>query len=252
MPRRPGERTVYGPNKYAALHLLLARWLRNCPTSPQYHYVTLGGTELRDVNTLNFIDPRLVSPCTSFETNALRYTLAVDSATALAKRGVTVSVTRGDLFEFKRDSDSPHLFFFDFEGACTSADYHDRFAQMLRDETIRENDAVIITSYLGRNPGWARLFRTFESEFIILGANDADAKRTWYRRAHPSFTLYKGLSRAHLQDELNIQCIGFVEYRDSSTMGLYGYVVSAGHTAFAPFIRDAPYFNAMSGDYVAG
>lgn len=252
MARRPGERTVYGPNKYVALNLLLARWIRVFPTAPKYHYVTLGGTELRDVNTLNFIDRGLVSPCSSFETNAARYKMALDAVDSLTKCGVAVQMTMGDLFDFKRTSEIPHLFFFDFEGACTSADYPDRFAQMLRDSTIREGDAVLITSYLGRNPGWTRLFRTFESEFIILGANDAEAKRFWYRRAHPSFTVYKGLSHANLQDELNLKCIGCVEYRDSSTMGLYGYVVSSGNTAFAPFIQEAPYFNTMSGEYFRG
>lgn len=251
MPRHLGEKTVYGPNKYAALHLMLARWLRNFPVAAEYHYVTLGGTELRDIHTLDFIDRNLISPCQSFETNTSRHALAISSALMLRGKGLAVDVVRGDLFaNFRRTVDKPHLFFFDFEGTCTAADYPNRFAQLLRDSAIREGDTLLITSYLGRNPGWSRLFKTFESEFIILEATDTPAKQFWYRRAHPTFTLYRGLSDADLQNELELKCIGCVEYRDSSTMGLYGYVVSGGVTSFANFVKQAPYFSVRTGDYV--
>ena len=71
------ERTRFGPNKYAALHLLLGRWVRNHAQSGRHCYLTLGGTEFRDVRSIYFIDRELASPAVSFELKGQRLKLAV-------------------------------------------------------------------------------------------------------------------------------------------------------------------------------
>jgi len=240
-------RTVYGPYKYAAFHLLLARWIRHYALVNRYRYVTLGGTELRDVLTMFFIDPELASRAVSFESNHERYLLAERAAQRVQSVEFKVETVERDFFDFERDGNEPHLFFLDLEGICGSADYPLRFAEMFRKGILKENDTIFITSYLGRNPGWNRLFQGFDAEFRILGIGDSNEKKTLYRRAHPSFTLFRALSRADLQNELSLNCFGCVEYRDTSPMGLYGYVVAEGFTLFPSFIRNTPYFHVNNG-----
>ncbi len=247
MAENQQNRTIYGPYKYAALHLLFARWLRHHALDSPYRYVTLGGTELRDVQSMFFIDPRLTGSAISLENNRERFALAEVMASRVRNEGLVIETVQRDFFDFERSGDEPHFFFLDLEGICGSADYPLRFADMFRKGTLRENDTMLITSYLGRNPGWDKLFRAFDAEFRILGLIDSATKRTWYRRAHPSFTLFRGLAQANLQDEIALTCFGCVEYRDKSPMGLYGYVVQEGITAFPSFVRNTPYFHVNNG-----
>src|SRR2546428_7184986 len=123
---------------------------------------------------------------------------------------------------------------------------------MVRSERLREYDGLFIESYVGPKAGWNRLFQMFDSELRILQITDDAAKRTCYRRAHPSFTLYRGLLRMDLQNELALQCFGCLEYRDTSTMGVYGYRVSAGKTEFVRFVSKTPYYNTTTRDFEAG
>jgi hypothetical protein len=236
-----GTRTSYPAEKYAAVHLMFARWLRLYSERCSYRYVTLGGTELTDIRNLNFIDETLTTLVVSFETNRKRLTLAQEAATLLKhSRGISIKISAGDIFDYKRDGDEPHIFFIDLEGicqACSSSDYPRRFADMFRRETLKEGDALFITSYLGRNKGWERLFETYQAEFCLLQLSGNTEKREWYRKAHPSFTLYRALTDADLTGELALSCFGSVEYRGSSTMGLYGYSLSGGNTDFTTFIR---------------
>jgi len=247
MPTVAKCRTQYGAYKYAALHLLLARWLRNHATAGNYSYVTLGGTELKDCQSVYFIDPRMLGAAVSFETRRDRFGFAVASATSLAANGVAVTVQKGDIFEFKRSSENPHLFFFDFEGICAFGDLYMKFAEMFLNGRLREQDTFFVTSYLGRNPGWVRVLNEFDAQFRILGITDYEQKKLSYLRAHPSFTIYNALSHANMQGDIQISCIGSVEYRDTSPMGIYGYVVGAGSTDFERFIRNAPYYHANKG-----
>lgn len=240
-------RTRYGANKYAALHLLLARWLRNYAKPITYRYVTLGGTELKDCQSINFVDPNLTKSMSSFEQRTDRHEHATEMATKLAACGISVSITKSDIFDFARESDDPHLFFFDFEQICALGDLHMRFGELFLDGRLRENDTLFLTSYLGRNPGWNKMFSEFDSEFRVIGVTSFEEKKRGYRRSHPSFTLYRGLSRASMQGDLLLRSIGCIEYHDSSPMGIYGFVIEQGVTDFAEFIRNAPYYNTKSG-----
>lgn len=243
------NRLIFGPFKYAAFHLLLAKWIRHYAPLGECVYVTLGGTELRDAQNFHFIDPRLATDAVSYEEDRERHALAEQSAEKLAAAGVAVRIEHGSFFDYVRNSDLPHLFFLDLEGncACSSADYHLRFADMFQNGTLREGDSLLITSYLGRNVGWERLYQRFDAEFRILQLPDEAAKRLWYRRAHPSFTLFKALTSVDLQNELLLSCFGAVEYRDRSPMAIYGYTISAGQTRFLEFIRNTPHFHAKYG-----
>jgi hypothetical protein len=247
MPTVPTCRTQYGANKYAALHLLLARWLRNHATASHYSYVTLGGTELKDCQSVYFIDPKMMGSAVSFETEQDRFDFAVASATSLAANGVAVTVQSGDIFEFQRSSDNPHLFFFDFEGICAFGDMYLKFSEMFLNGRLREQDTFFITSCLGRNPGWDKVFDEFDAQFRILRITDLEQKKLSYRRSHPSFTIYNALSHVNMQGDIQISCIGCVQYRDTSPMGVYGYVVRTGSTEFERFITDTPYYHANKG-----
>jgi hypothetical protein len=81
----------------------------------------------------------------------------------------------------------------------------------------------------------------------MLNLHTFAEKRDCYRRAHPSFTLYRGLSEARLQDELGITCFGFVNYTDSSSMGLYGYNVQAGSTSLLEIVHGTPVYSISTG-----
>jgi hypothetical protein len=238
----PTTRRIFGANKYCAFHLLLARWLRHWAADRDYSYSTLGGTELRDVLSLSYIDPGLLAPATAFEREADRHEHATRTAMRLSSRA-KVNVVRGNIFETSRPNDSPHICFVDLEGACEGADFPERFADLLQREVLREGDALFVTSYLGRNPGYERIFERYDGEFRVLGISDRAEKRRVYRRAHPSFTLFRALVRADLAGELELRCIGCIDYRDSSPMGLYGYTLGRGSTRLTSLVRDSPYFN---------
>ncbi len=106
------SRTEYGPPKYAALNLLLARWARAAATPEDHMYVTLGGTELRDLAILKFIDSQLVESAVSIEANPRRAAMAEKMALRLAEdHNLVVQVVRGGFFDYERTSDTPHLFF---------------------------------------------------------------------------------------------------------------------------------------------
>ena len=237
------KRTDYGPNKYAAYHLILSRWLRHFATPGDYCYVTLGGTELRDVESVAFIDPRLAVDARSYEENSERHGIAERTASELAERDVAVNPRRGNIFEYDRRENLSHIFFVDLEGVCAWADYYERFGKMFQDGVIREGDALFVTSYLGRHPGWNRVFDTFDGQFRILGIADREEKKMWYRRAHPSFTIFKGLEYASCVSELSVRAFGCVEYRDTSPMAVYGYAVAKGMTVFRHFIRDESFYH---------
>lgn len=247
MPQPIKDRTVFGLSKYAAFHLLLCRWLRHHAKKVRYCYVTLGGTELKDIQSVYFIDPELTCDAISFERTQERHALAEETAEKLALNGISVSTLRQDIFAFDRLSELPHFFFLDIEGTFAAADYYLRIAQLFRNKVLRESDVLFITSYLGRNPGWDKVFQRYDGQFRALGIEDSENKRKWYKLAHPSFTLFQALAEADLQRELNLECIGCVEYRDTSSMGLWAYSISPGKTIFTSFVRSTRYFHISRG-----
>jgi hypothetical protein len=246
-------RLEYGPKKYAALHLMLCRWVRLYGTpEASYCYVTLGGTELRDIESLRFVDTKLTSSVWSYEEILDRYKLAKNNAAALvAATGMTLDLQHASLFSHKRTSDLPHIFFVDILGICAWGDYDQLFAAMFQNEVVREGDCLLITSHLGHRPGPDKVREHFGGEFAVLGIDESDngLVRSVYRRAHPTMTLFKALCLNGIQSELSLRCFGAVKYRDGAPMGIYGYTVSGGKTELATFVNDGAtaYFDIGTG-----
>jgi hypothetical protein len=248
MAKAPAPRRLaYPGNKYAAFHLLLCRWLRHHAQAVPYQYVTLGGTEFRDVISVHFVDPDLLGQAVSFEGNAGRYELASQTAAALRAGGVQIEVQQGNIFStFTRQADAPHIFFIDLLGICAFGNYVQRFGEMFQNETIRENDCLFITSFVTARVGWPRVYHTFDGEFRLLGAGTIAEKKNCYTRLHPSFTLYRALRHVDLQDTLSLTCFGGIAYRSRSPMGVYGYAVDAGQTQLTDF-ADSPWHASSYG-----
>jgi hypothetical protein len=248
----PPVRLEYGPKKYAALHLMLCRWIRlyGAP-SASYCYVTLGGTELKDIESLRFVDAKLTSSVWSYEERLDRHELAQDSASELIASGMALDVRHASIFSHERTSELPHIFFLDILGICAWSDYHQRFAAMFQNEVIREGDCLLITSHLGHHPGFDEIRKHFGGELAVLGIdeNDRDRVRGVYRRAHPTMTLFKALYLNGIQSELSLRCFGIVKYRDGAPMAIYGYHVSSGKTDLASFVNDdaTEYFDIATG-----
>jgi hypothetical protein len=245
-------RLEYGPKKYAALHLMLCRWIRLHGTpGASYCYVTLGGTELRDIESLRFVDIKLTTNVWSYEEKHDRHQLAGKNAAKLIAGGMTLDVVHSSIFSHKRTSDLPHIFFLDILGICAWGDYHQLFAGMFQNEIIREGDCLLITSHLGHRPGLDDVRKHFGGEFSVLGIDENDKKlvRGIYRRAHPTMTLFKALSLNGIQSELSMRCFGAVKYRDGAPMGIYGYTINAGKTDLATFVNDneTAYFDISTG-----
>jgi len=246
MASTPAQPLVYGPSKYAAFHLLLARMFRHYSTPGEaYQYVTLGGTELQDVRSIDFIDRLLLEGSLSFENDDVRFPLAQATARRFQEAGLSIKIVHDSLFGgFQRtNAERRHLFFVDFEGRCAFSDYHRLFGRMFRKAYICENDILLITSFLGGRKKWERIEQEYDPEFRILGIHSSTDKQVTFRACHPSFTLRRALREANMQDELAVECFGFVAYKDPdrSPMGVYGYVIRQGRTDLRTFLR-APQF----------
>jgi hypothetical protein len=253
MQATSSARLRFGPNKYAAYHLLLGRWLyRHGIQNQKYCYVTLGGTELRDILSLRFVGAELTSEVWSYEDDTGRCRAAEITALELRKAGLSVRVENATIWSHQRQSELPHIYFVDLLGICAWGDLNLRFGEMFQNEVIREGDCLIITSHLGRNPGNASIRSQFSGEFDVLGIDDQDAKsvRNVFRCAHPSMTLFKALSLNGIQSELALRCFGVVKYRDGSPMGLYGYSIGPGRTDLSSFVQDldTTYFDMSKGE----
>lgn len=251
MPTTTEVDLAFGPNKYAAFHLLLARWLRQCATTGPYCYVTLGGTQLRDIPSVGFIDSGFTQDVWSYENDGDRYRLAEKTAVGLKAEGISVQLQHASIWNHTRSSELPHLFYIDLLGVCAWSDYDARLGAMFQNEVIREGDAILITSHLGHNLGLPAIREHFGGEFDVLGldsANDAVVKSA-FRRAHPSLTLFKALSLNGIQSELSVRCFGAIKYRDKSPMGIYGYSIAAGTTNLSGLVNDQStlYFDLKQG-----
>jgi hypothetical protein len=243
MPAFEGRRLIYGHRKYASLHLMYARLIRLAARhDANYVYVTLGGTEFRDVQCLRFIDSRLAVRIISFESDKTRHSLASETANKLRAQGVPLTLFNASFFDYERTERLPHIFFLDLEGICAPwGGYDEKLGQMFQDEAIREGDLLLITSSLGRDLGIKEIMATFYGEYSVLNITEQDDARRAYRRSHPSFTLYKGLNEKGLTGELRVRCLGCIKYRDPdrSPMGIYGYSILEGSTDFRQFINDS-------------
>jgi hypothetical protein len=218
--------------------LVFGRWIRLFAQQCSYKYVTLGGTELRDIQMVYRIDPALATSPTSFEELKERYTIALQSADLLKARGCDIQVLHENVFQYSRNDEGPHIFFFDTLGIFAWADYDERLGEMFQNGTIQEGDLFLVTSHLGHNPGWRKVYEKFDGEFRYLRISDPEKKRLLYRCAHPSFTVYKALEYAGMTGDLLLTCIGCVGYFGRSPMGVWGYIVKSGSTNFKQFIDE--------------
>jgi hypothetical protein len=212
-----GTRRKFGPNKYVALSLMVAKWLRlYSSNSEELTYITLGGTELLDVLFLSWIDKRMFSEVVSFETKSERYNLAMTMGGRLQEKGLNVTVCEGSVFDYQRNQDRKHIFFIDLEGVCKPEPYTEYFRSWFESDTIRPGDLLLVTSYLGRHPGWKKVLSPFDSVFRILRIESAREKQRVYRLAHPLFILYQAIRRARLEQDVRLTCIGYAKYKDTS------------------------------------
>ncbi len=162
--------------------------------------------------------------------------LARQTAQTLQASGVQIEVRRGDIFSgFTRETDARHIFFIDLLGICAFGNYVELFGAMFQNLTIRENDCLMITSFLPPRVGWSRVYQAFDGEFRLFVRSTVAEKQQCYMRLHPSFTLYRALQRVDLQDTLSLTCFGGVAYASKSPMGVYGYTIGAGETRLTDF-----------------
>lgn len=237
MPKQ-AKRTKYEYKKYSSLHLLLSRWLRLYHTTSAMTYVTLGGSELQDVMNLMFVDPDLLSPAFSYEEILSLHKVALKLHKTRYDMNANIIPLNGDIFNYKRKSELPHVYFFDFKGIVVNSDYSNNFGKMFRDLHIQEGDTIFITSHIGRGKGWKWIYTEFEEEFKKLGIVNTEQKQECFRRYHPSFTLFAALDSFRLAGQLSLRCFGSIRYKDTSPMGIYGYAVTSGSTTFENFIND--------------
>ena len=240
MPKKKiGERLRYGAWKYAAISLLVSRWSRTTPQGQRFVYVTLAGTELGDLKSLHFIDPGLIQRAHAFEVDRGRYEIAKAAEGGFRNRGIELSVVHGNLFDYERSDHLPHLFFIDGFGIFAWSDYDARLGKMFQRQIIREGDCLIITSHLGHRPEIEHIKSSFAGELSVLGVSGDTSVGRVFRRAHTSFTLFRALSKYRLTQELNVRCFACIKYRDTTPMGLFGYIVSSGQTELRALVDDA-------------
>lgn len=233
------RRLVFGPNKYYAISLVLARWLRHYAVANQeYCYVTLGGTELRDVANVLWIDELLGSDIISYENDSGKAGLARQTAASMARKGLAVSIIEGDIFSYERSSDVPHIFFVDLMGICKPIPYEGEFRDWLGRDVLRAGDFLLVTSYLGRQE-----LKLYDPEFRELRSFRYQEKRKLYDRCHPAFVLRRALLSLGLERELRLRPVGSIRYRDSSSMGLYGILVEEGDSNLRLLVEAVPFYN---------
>jgi hypothetical protein len=243
-------RLKFGPNKYAALNLLIAKWLRHFAiVGQEYCYVTLGGTELYDVANLNWIDSRLTRAVVSYEQDPACHPLAEKTAEQFRAQGIAVEIIHDDIFRYRRRYDLPHIFYLDLLGTCSLDPYKREFKIWFEQEVIQPGDLLLVTSYLGRNHGWTKVLQPFDSEFRLLKVSSLERKKTVYRATHPLFVLNRALLDAGLQDELRLRGYGFIKYHDKSVMGLYGIMFEKGTTTLGTLVSEISLFDAITRDW---
>jgi hypothetical protein len=227
----------FGPHKYIALNLLLSKWLRKHAKPGPYCYVTLGGSELRDILNLNWIDQSLTTRVFSFEQDPVAYKEASKLAGHYKGTGLEIEVEKNDLFSYKRTINDPHIFFIDLLRNCSRSNYQAPFRKWFESDVIRPGDLLIITSYLGRHPGWSTVLKAFDAEFRLLKIQSKEDRKRIYSAYHPMLVLNRSLEDCELQDELVLDPVCSIKYFDSSTMGLYGIVCGEGQTTLSNLVK---------------
>ena len=241
------ERLVFGARKYIAFSMMVARWLSYRPSIVDpVCYVTMGGTEMFDALALAWVNERLVSSVVSYEQDRNRFRLALATAESIRKLGIDVEVRQDDYFTYRRHTAGTNIYYVDLLGTLGNAQYYDVFRNWFVDEVILPGDLILITSYLGRNKGWERVLRAYEQEFRFLKVSGLAERKEMYAAVYPGFVLRRGLQALGLDRELRLDCLGHIRYRDTSPMGLYGFVCEEGVTDLATMVCNVRQFNCNS------
>jgi hypothetical protein len=242
------EALSFGPKKYVAFHMMLAKWLRSFADSSQaYCYVTLGGTELYDIANIYWVDNRMAYSVLSYEEDPDRFVLANEKAKQFKEKGITISIIKEDIFNYRRSMVGPHIYYLDLLGICSRASYQIDFQAWFEKDVIQPGDLLLITSNLGRRQGWQKMLAPFQGDFTYLKVDDEEKMKGLYEVAHPLFVLARALLDAGLASELSLRPLGCVKYRDKRTlMALYGVICENGSADLWNIIRNVPYFDYES------
>ena len=228
----------FGPNKYAAVNMLLSRWLRNFAQPGPYCYVTLGGSELKDILNLKWIDKSLTSRVFSFEQDAAAFKQASELAVKYRNQGIEIEVRKEDLFGYERSIDDPHIFYVDLLKSCSRSNYQDLFRKWFETNVVRPGDLLMITSYLGRKPGWPKVLSQYDSDFRLLRIEGNENRKKIYNSFHPFLVLNRSLEDCELEQEIELDVICSIKYFDSSPMGLYGVACKDGETILSKLVKE--------------
>jgi hypothetical protein len=243
----------FGPGKYAALNLMLARWLRTAAVPNQkYCYVTLGGSELYDVVNISWINSDLIDCALSYEQEKADFALAEATAARFTSKGIDIEVLNGDIFQYRRSIsvDKPHVYYIDITKVFWLRTYQSVFKTWFDREVITPGDLVLVTSYLGARVPIKNRVSEFDAEFRKLGVSSDDEKARFYEVLHPSFVLSRSLLDAGLNDEIKLRSLGCIKYRaNKEVMGLYGIVCENGKTQLAAMSSSVPCFDTLTRDW---
>jgi hypothetical protein len=247
------NRFVFGPSKYAAFNLVVAKWLRKVAIPAQkYRYVTLGGTELYDVANLNWINNQLIHSVFSYELQKTNYVVAEQNANRFRAKGIDIQVINGDIFNYRRNTegDLPHIYYIDFTGIVGRAQSEAEFATWFDREVILPGDFLLITSYLGGRKPIIKRIPEFTGEFRKLRLESLEEKIKVYQIAHPLFVLSRAIISAGLKSVLDLNCLGCVKYRArKELMGLYGISCQSGNITLNSMSLNIPFFDMVKKDW---
>lgn len=227
-------RLIFNDRKYHALNLLLARCaVLDASLRRPFRYVTMGGTEMGDVWNVRWCTCNNVSSVLSYENERERFPAAIQRASELTALGCPTSVSFGDIYNFRRSNgdDQQYVFFLDFCGSFNGT-HISSVRRWFQEDVLRPGDLVLVTSWLGRHPGWPRVLAPFEGEFLYLGIVTSDRRKALYYPFHPALVMYRALLESGQEGEVEISCLGFVKYsgKGGGPMGLYAFQLSAGVT----------------------
>jgi hypothetical protein len=247
------NRFIFGPSKYAAFNLVVAKWLRKFAMSSQrYRYVTLGGTELFDVANINWINNQLIHSVVSYELKKTYYEVAEQNANRFRAKGIDIQVINGDIFDYRRNTeeDLPHIYYIDFTGIVGRAQSEAEFATWFDREVILPGDFLLITSYLGGRKPIIKRIPEFTGEFKKLKVESLEQKIKVYQTAHPLFVLSRAVINAGLKSVLDLNCLGCVKYRARKEyMGLYGISCQSGSIKLNTMSLNIPFFDMVKEDW---
>lgn len=242
----------FGANKYAAFNLLMAKWIRFFAISERsYCYVTLGGVNLHDLACLYWVDKQLVSKVISFESDMANYKEALKTQDRLRASGLSVEIRHQDIFEYRRESPDPHILFVDLPESLSIQQHQRYFTEWFEEGVVQPNDFVVITSTLQRGVKRTKVIQSYDADFRVLLQSNQDAmtyedRNRIYEIAHPLFIMHSSLRAAGLNDEIMLEPVGSVKYRDKFNLGVYGIACREGYKDLGATVAGMSHFDMTS------